>query len=159
MQIRMMAGVIGAASAILWMAAISSVVAGVPRSGAEAGVKALIERTNAVMKNHGGLKEFEDTFFEDDVMIAGEGDKTFYRSLKEFEKPLAGYVAGQSRCSLRVLDPVRSSGSIAAAFVQMHCNPAKAGDAPVESRILYVFRNGKKGWRAMMEMYTGGVLE
>lgn len=155
--------IVGSASALLAFLVVMCVgsrpAAAAHHEAAAVGVKALIGRTNAVMKNHGSLREFEETFFEEDLMLTGEGDKTFYRSLQEFEKPLAGYVADQTRCKLSVIDPVRSSGVIAAAFVQLHCDPAKAGDAPVESRILYVFRNGKKGWRAMMEMYSAGVLQ
>jgi hypothetical protein len=141
------------------LSCVSSALQAADNAGsAEAGVKALIERTNALMKRHASSKEFADLFFEDDLMIAGEGDRVFYKSLKAFEKPLARYAADQTRCKLTVIDPVRASGTIAAAFVQMHCDPAKAEEQPVESRILYVFRNGAKGWRATMEMYTAGAL-
>lgn len=137
----------------------ASAVEAADKAGSAAkGVKALVESTNALMKRHGSLQEFEDLFFEDDLMITGEGDKVFYKSRKAFEKPLAGYVTDQTRCKLTVVDPVRASGTIAAAFVQFHCDPAKATDQPVESRSLYVFRNGVRGWRAMMEMYSAGVL-
>jgi ketosteroid isomerase-like protein len=150
---------IGSAGVLLVLAVTAgSTLAGTRQQDAAMGVKALIEQTNALMKRHGSLKEFTELFFEDDLMIAGEGDKVFYKSLKAFEKPLAGYVADQTRCKLTVVDPVRASGTVAAAFVQMHCDPAKSDEQPVESRILYVFRKGAKGWRAMMEMYTAGVL-
>jgi ketosteroid isomerase-like protein len=150
---------VGTLLALVGVTAANAALASTDAPDASAGVRALIERTNEVMRNHGSLEEFQETLFEEDVMLTGEGDKTFYRSRKEFESTLAQYVKGQFRCRLTVVDPVRSSGIMAAAFVQMHCDPEKAGDPPVESRILYVFRHGERGWRVMMEMYSAGRLE
>ena len=57
---------------------------------------------------------------------------------------------------LTVLDPVRSSGNMAVAFIHEHEEPAKAGEKPDDYRILYVFRKGPKGCRVTMELFTSG---
>jgi ketosteroid isomerase-like protein len=127
------------------------------QNGADAAcVKATIDKTNALMKRNGSLKEFMDVFYEDDLLITGEGEKVFYRGLKSFEKPLAGYLANQTNVTLTVLDPVRSSGNMAVAFIHEHEEPAKAGESPDDYRILYVFRKGPKGCRVTMELFTSG---
>lgn len=125
---------------------------------AAAGVKLTIDKANALMKRSGSPKEFMELLFEADLMITGEGETVTYKDLKSVEKPLAAYMAHQAQCKMTVVDPVRSSGTIAAAFIQEHCDPAREGEKPDDWRILCVFSNGAKGWRVTMELFTSGVL-
>jgi len=125
---------------------------------AAAGVRAMIAQTNAMMKRNGSLKDFMDLFYDKDLMITGEGETVFYKDLKSFEKPLAGYLANQTHCKLTIKSPIRSSGNIATAFLQEHCDPATPAEKPEDYRILYVFRRNAKGWHVMMEMFTQGIL-
>ena len=123
---------------------------------ARTGIQATIDKTNALMKRNGSLKDFTDIFYEDDLMIIGEGEKSLYRGLPSFMNRLKFYLEDQTRCSLKIIDPIRDSGSLAAAFIHEHCDPAKAGEAGEDYRILYVFRHGAKGWRVTMELFTPG---
>jgi hypothetical protein len=136
----------------------SAALAAESAGDAAAGVKLTIDKTNALMKRSGTVKEFMELFFEDDLTITGEGETVTYKGLKSVENPLAAYLARQSQCKMTIIDPVRSSGSLAAAFIQEHCSPAKQGEKPDDWRILCVFRNGPNGWRVTMELFTSGVL-
>ena len=81
---------------------------------ASAGVHSTIDKSNALMKRNGPLNEFIELFYEDDLMIIGEGEKALYRGMPSFAKRLAYYMEDQTHCSLKIIDPVRSSGNLAA---------------------------------------------
>jgi ketosteroid isomerase-like protein len=153
------AAIAGLAVALMGALGVASTArAASEHDAAAAGVRAMIAQTNALMKRNGSLKDFMNLFYEKDIMITGEGETVFYKDLRSFEKPLAGYLANQTHCRLTIKSPIRSSGNIATAFLQEHCDPATSADKPEDYRILYVFRRNSKGWHVMMEMFTQGVL-
>lgn len=151
---RRCAGVILSVAGILGMA---MVVQAADKDAARAGVQATVDKANALMKRNGSVKEFADLFYEDDLAIIGEGEKSLYRGLPSFMNRLAFYLQDQVHCSLTIVDPVRHSGDLAVAFIHEHCDPAKVGEPGEDYRILYVFRKGAKGWRVTMELFTPGV--
>jgi hypothetical protein len=123
---------------------------------ARAGIERTLDKVNALLKQKASAQDIADALYEDDLMVTGEGEKSLYRDLKSFMEPLAHYLEGGERCALRLVDPIRHSGSLAVAFVFEHCAPEKAGEAGEDARIMYVFRNGTKGWRATMETWSWG---
>jgi ketosteroid isomerase-like protein len=119
----------------------------------------LLVRRGAVgmeLHRNATAKEIADAMYEDDLMIVGEGEKALYRDLKSFMGPLAEYVASGSRCKLEIIDPIRSSGNLAAAFIFEHCNATSATEKDENARILYVFRKGPNGYRVNMENFGWG---
>jgi hypothetical protein len=124
---------------------------------ARAGIQKTIDETNVLLKRGASAQEIADVMYEPDLMIIGEGEKSLYRDLKSFMGPLATYVADGTRCNLSIVDPIRASGNLAVAFIFEHCAAAKAGDKDEDARILYVFREGAKGWRVTMEMFGWGI--
>ena len=121
-----------------------------------AALQAKIDTVNAMLKRKAPGKEIAESLYEDDLMIIGEGEKSLYRDLQSFQKPLADYVAQESTCTISIIDPIRHSGNLAAAFLLEHCPAAKAGEKDDDARMMYVFRKGAKGWRVTMEMFGWG---
>jgi hypothetical protein len=119
-------------------------------------LQAKLDTVNAMLRRKASGKEIADVLYEDDLMIIGEGEKSLYRDLKSFQKPLADYVAAESTCTISIIDPIRHSGNLAVAFLLEHCPAAKAGEKDDDARMIYVFRNGPKGWRVTMEMFGWG---
>jgi ketosteroid isomerase-like protein len=149
-------GIVGLAAALVGTLCIPIAArAAGEQDMAAAGVRAMIAKTNELMKNNGSLKDFMKLFYEKDMMITGEGD-IYYRNLKSFEKPLAAYMANQRNCRLFFTSPIRSSGDMATAFIQEHCGPATVGASAEDYRILYVFRRNTSGWHVIMEEFVKG---
>jgi ketosteroid isomerase-like protein len=121
-----------------------------------AALQAKIDTVNAMLKRKAPGKEVAEVLYEEDLMIIGEGEKSLYRDLQSFQKPLADYVAQESTCTISIIDPIRHSGNLAAAFLLEHCPAAKAGEKDDDARMMYVFRKGAKGWRVTMEMFGWG---
>lgn len=154
---RKIAVVLLTAGAVAGFGTVAQAAGKTDADDARAGIQTTIDKSNALMKRNGSVKEFADIFYEDDLMIIGEGEKSLYRGLPSFMKRLEFYMQDQTHCSLKIIDPIRHSGKLAVAFIQEHCDPAKPGEAEEDYRILYVFRNGAKGWRVTMELFTPGV--
>ena len=83
-------------------------------------------------------------------------ETTFVTVSEISEKEIAEYVASGSRCKLEIIDPIRSSGNLAAAFIFEHCNATSATEKDENARILYVFRKGPNGYRVNMENFGWG---
>ena len=143
--------VIGAALAL---ASGTAVAAGA--SAARAGIQATIDKTNTLQRRNAPARDIAAALFEDDLMITGEGELKGYSGLASFIDTFTRLSSGDSNCDLTLIDSIRSSGNLAAAFLLQHCTAAKAGGKDEDSRVLFVFRNGKKGWRVTMGHWSGG---
>jgi ketosteroid isomerase-like protein len=128
-----------------------------PESGhddAQTGIETVIKKYNALVARGASAKEVAELLYEDDLTIIGEGEKSLYPNLASFMKPLEGYL-GNPTCRLALVDKIRHSGDVAAAWMLEHCEVH--GNSPKEDyRVLYVFRKGTKGWRVTMEMFGAG---
>jgi hypothetical protein len=156
-QIVMVGSALALCCEIFGMPSAASAGQGADDVAATAGVKLTLDKANALMLRSGSVKALMEALYEDDLVITGEGQTVTYQSLAAAAKPLADYMDLQAHCKMTVIEPVRSSGNLAAAFIQEHCDPAKKGEKPDDWRILGVFRNGAKGWRMTMETFSGGV--
>ena len=123
---------------------------------ARAGILATIEKTNALQKRNAPAREIAAALFEDDLMITGEGESRGYKSLASFIDTFTRLSAGDANCDLRLIDPIRSSGDLAAAFLSQHCPATKVDAMDEDSRVLFVFRKSAKGWRVTMGHWSGG---
>jgi hypothetical protein len=106
------------------------------------GIQSTIDKTNALQKRSAPGREIAAALFEDDLMITGEGEDKGYKGLSSFIDTFVGLSAGASNCDLKLIDPIRSSGNLAAAFLSQHCTASKAGEKDEDSRVLFVFRKG-----------------
>src|SRR5262249_46208194 len=117
-------------------------------------IEAVIRKGEAIGARGGSAQEIAEAFYEDDLTFVDEGEKALYPDLKSFMQPLQDYTRNPT-CRMKVVDHVRHSGALAVAWVAEHCDAS--GKAPAaDYRVIYVFRNGKKGWRVTMEMFTTG---
>lgn len=119
-----------------------------------AGINATLRKTEEILKRGGSAQEIAEVLYEPDLTIIGEGEKSLYPDLASFMEPLAAYVTNPT-CTLTVVDKIRHSGDLAVAWVAEHCD-AHEGNPAEDYRIIYVFRNGEKGWRSTMEMFGVG---
>lgn len=126
------------------------------RNDVRDGIQATIDKTNALQKRNAPGREIAAVLFEDDLMITGEGESKGYTGLASFMDTFVRLSAGAANCDLKLIDPVRSSGNMAAAFLSQHCTASKAGEKEEDSRVLFVFRKGEKGWRVTMGHWSGG---
>jgi ketosteroid isomerase-like protein len=148
----------GLALAALAMTAGPSHAADAPTPDVRGEIEAMLQSVDKLVKAHAPINEIAEAFYERDLLITGEGEKGLYRSRDAFMKPLQAFVEGGSGCTLKIVDPLRHSGSLAAAFVSEHCKAQDSKSADSDSRVLYVFRKGVKGWRVTMEMYGDGAI-
>lgn len=125
-------------------------------SQARAGIQSTVDRTNALFHRSASAEEIAAVLFEDDLMVTGEGEKGSYRDLKSFMGQLAAHTAAGPRCTLAIVDPIRSSGDLAVAFLSEHCTPAKAGEPDEDTRVMFAFRKGAHGWRVTMASFSLG---
>jgi ketosteroid isomerase-like protein len=140
---------------ILGAGAATAVPADAPKGrDVTAELEAVIRKGEAIGARGGSAEEIADAFYEDDLTFTGEGEKGMYPNLKSFMKPLYDYTRNPT-CRMKIVDRVRHSGNIAVAWVAEHCE-ASGKDPAADYRVIYVFRNGKKGWRVTMEMFTTG---
>jgi len=141
--------------------AVSSAAAGVHEKmtdgSARAGIQATLDRTSAVLRINGSAQQFADAFYAPDLMITGEGEKT-YRDLKSFMPFLAAFLPSviKGDCHIRIVGPVRHSGNLASAFTQDYCKPVAPGKPAASYRMLLVFSHGPKGWRVVQELFVSG---
>jgi ketosteroid isomerase-like protein len=126
------------------------------RNDVREGIQATIDKTNALQKRNAPGREIAAALFEDDLMITGEGESKGYNGLASFIDTFVRLSAGAANCDLKLIDPIRSSGNLASAFVSQHCTASKAGEKGEDSRVLFVFRKGAKGWRVTMGHWSGG---
>jgi hypothetical protein len=126
----------------------------VPEDG-QAGVEATLAQVNAQIARGASAKEIADVFYED-LTITGEGEKGLYPDLKSFMKRLEVYSTNPT-CRLKAVNKIRTSKTLAVAWVQEHCD-AHAKESAEDYRILYVFRKSPKGWRTTMELFQKGTL-
>ena len=117
-------------------------------------IEAVIRKGETIGARSGSAQEIADAFYEDDLTFTGEGEKGMYPNLASFMQPLQDYTRNPT-CRMKVVDRVRHSGNIAVAWVAEHCD-ASGKEASADYRVIYVFRNGEKGWRVTMEMFTVG---
>jgi ketosteroid isomerase-like protein len=117
-------------------------------------IESVVRKGEAIGARGGSAQEIADGFYEDDLTFTGEGEKALYPDLKSFMKPLQDYTRNPT-CRMKVVDRVRHSGELAVAWVAEHCD-ASGTELAADYRVIYVFRNGKKGWRVTMEMFTSG---
>lgn len=134
---------------------MDSAVAGGP-GNARAGIQATIDKTNTLQRRNAPAKDIAAALFEDDLMITGEGENKGYNGLASFIDTFTRLSSGDSKCDLKLIDPIRSSGNLAAAFLSQHCTATKAGEKDEDSRVLFVFHKGSKGWRVTMGHWSGG---
>jgi ketosteroid isomerase-like protein len=132
---------------------LPAVAAEVP-TDPKAGVEATLNKVNELFAKGGSAEEFADALYESDLTVTGEGEKALYPNLKSFMQPLAGYLTNPT-CKLSLVNKVHSSGNLAVAWVQEHCDDHGTERAE-DYRIIYVFHRGAKGWRATMEMFVAG---
>jgi ketosteroid isomerase-like protein len=127
-----------------------------PKSDARTEIEAMLTSVDRLVKSRAPVEEIAEAFYDPELLITGEGEKGLYRSRAEFMKPLESFVANGGSCVLKIVDPVRHSGNLAAAFVSEHCKGTDSKNPDSDARILYVFKKGANGWRVTMEMYGGG---
>lgn len=120
----------------------------------EAGINATFAKVHELLARGAPATEIAEVLYEDDLTITGEGEKSLYPDLKSFVGPLQDYTRNPT-CRLTVVDKIRHSGNLAVAWVAEHCE-AHAGQKAEDYRIMYVFRNGAKGWRVTMEQFGAG---
>lgn len=132
--------------------------ADVPKGDVRSEIEAMMTSVDRLVKSRAPVHEIAEAFYDPELLITGEGEKGLYRSRTEFMKPLESFVANGGNCTLKIVDPVRHSGNLAAAFVSEHCKGTDAKSPDSDARILYVFKKGTSGWRVTMEMYGGGVI-
>ncbi|MBL8266004.1 MAG: nuclear transport factor 2 family protein [Steroidobacter sp.] len=125
-------------------------------SQARAGIQSTVDKANALFHRSASAEEIAAALFEDDLMVTGEGEKGSYRNLKSFMGSLAAHTAAGPRCTLAIVDPIRSSGDLAVAFLAEHCTAAKAGEPEEDTRVMFAFRNGAHGWRVTMASFSIG---
>jgi len=125
-------------------------------SQARAGIQSTIDKANALFHRSASADEVAAALFEDDLMVTGEGEKGSYRNLKSFMGQLAAHTAAGPRCTLAIIDPIRSSGELAVAFLSEHCTAEKAGDQEEYTRVMFAFRKGQNGWRVTMASFNFG---
>jgi len=118
------------------------------------GINATLDKVHQVLARSGSAQEVADVLYEDDLTIIGEGETSLYPELASFMEPLQAFTRNPT-CRLEVVDEIRHSGNLAVAWVAEHCD-AHEGEAAEDYRIMFVFRNGAKGWRATMEMFGAG---
>jgi ketosteroid isomerase-like protein len=126
------------------------------RNDVRDGIQATIDKTNALQKRNAPGREIAAALFEDDLMITGEGESKGYIGLSSFIDTFVRLSAGAANCDLKLIDPIRRSGNLAAAFLSQHCAASKSGGEEEDSRVLFVFRKGAKGWRVTMGHWSGG---
>ena len=143
-----------AVGAVLALAAGLSTSA--DRNDVRSGIQATIDKTNSLQKRNAPGREIAAALFEDDLMITGEGESKGYTGLAAFMDTFVRLSAGAANCDLKLIEPIRSSGTMAAAFLSQHCTASKAGEKEEDSRVLFVFRKGAKGWRVTMGHWSGG---
>ena len=146
-------GLILAAVAALAMIPSAKADSSVPDDG-QAGVEATLAKVNALVARGGSAKEIADAFYEDDLTITGDGETGLYPDLKSFMKRLEIYSTNPT-CRLNVVNKIRTSNTLAVAWVQEHCD-AHGHESAEDYRILYVFRKSPKGWRTTMELFQKG---
>jgi ketosteroid isomerase-like protein len=123
---------------------------------ARAGIQSTIDKANALFHRSAPAEEIATALFEDDLMVTGEGEKGSYRDLQSFMGQLAAHTAAGPRCTLAIVDPIRSSGDLAVAFLSEHCTAEKAGDEEEYTRVMFAFRKGANGWRVTMASFNFG---
>ncbi len=126
------------------------------RNDVRDGIQTTIDETNALQKRSAPGREIAAALFDEDLMITGEGETRGYKGLASFIDTFVRLSAGAANCDLKLIDPIRSSGNLAAAFLSQHCTASKAGEKDEDSRVLFVFRKSAKGWRVTMGHWSGG---
>lgn len=121
---------------------------------AKAGIDKTLANVNRLLARGTNAREVADMLYADDLQIAIEGERPFWRNLPSFLPKLEEYVT--QPCTLAAIDPIRASGDLAVAFVSEHCPATKAGAEDENYRMLYVFRSTPRGWRVTMEMAIAG---
>jgi len=124
-----------------------------------AAIQATLDRAKAVAARGGSAEEFARTLDDPDLMITGQGDKTYYgrRAFVQREGEYIKEGADPTRCFLRLVGPIRHSGELASAFIHEYCNPDKKGAGAYSYRVLAVFRDdGPHGWREIQELFVEG---
>jgi hypothetical protein len=144
-----------AAVAALVMYPSADAASVVPEDG-KAGVEATVAKVNELVARSASAKEIADVFYEDDLTITGDGEKGLYPNLKSFMKRLEVYSTNPT-CRLNVANKIRTSNTLAVAWIQEHCD-AHGTESAEDYRILYVFRKSPKGWRTTMELFQKGTL-
>lgn len=144
------------------MTAIALAVAATPLTvaadldQARAGIQSTVDKANALFHRSAPAEEIATALFEDDLMVTGEGEKGSYRDLKSFMGQLAAHTAAGPRCTLSIVDPIRSSGDLAVAFLSEHCTAEKVGGEDEYTRVMFAFRKGANGWRVTMASFNFG---
>ena len=149
----------GESAKLLMFAAMALVAAGAVATEVSserdvtAELEAVLRAGEAIGARSGSAQEIADAFYEDDLTITGEGEK-FYPNLQSFMTRLYEHTRNPT-CRMKIVDRVRHSGDIAVAWVAHHCE-ANGQEPASDYRVMYVFRDGPKGWRVTMEMFTSG---
>ncbi len=105
--------------------------------------------------------EILSRFYDDDVLIVGEGSPGALRGAEAFRSVLSGYLAewGAGVSMVFRLDKhVVASETVASAYVDATCQPARPDAETGRYRVHMVWQRGPKGWRIVQEMFAVGSL-
>lgn len=156
LSIRNVVGLLSFSAVVAGTSAASYSAGQSSADSARAGIEHTLHKVDALVKSGAHVEQISDALYEDDLMIIGEGEEHLFRGSASFQTRLAYFLKNAPACSLSIVDPIRHSGNLAVAFVHERCKAPDAGSAGTDARVLYVFRNGVKGWRVTMEMFGSG---
>jgi SnoaL-like domain len=125
---------------------------------ARAGIQLTMDTVDAMVTKGAPVKDIAAAFYDNDLMVVGEGEEHLYINLASFISRLEFFLKNGGKCSIKLVDPIRHSGNLAVAFAAEHCVAADAAATASDARVLYVFRKGSKGWRVTMEMFGSGAV-
>lgn len=93
------------------------------------------------------------------LIIVAEGQPEPLRDRAQFALAMNEVLANiKPPCSLKLLDPLAVSETVAAGFVQMKCSASSAGQRDIAVRILYVWQKIAGKWLMTHEMDTQGTM-
>ncbi len=131
----------------------------VPQITAE--VRRVLDRVEAAFARGTTAEELIPMWYDEDVVVVGEGDPGAVRGHAEVIAKAAQMLPEMGphpRASFRMDEPVLGMESLAVVFIDAEVSPDIAGAQPVRYRILTAWRPGKRGWRIVREMFTSGTL-
>ena len=121
----------------------------------KAGIDRTLNKVDSLRAKGATARQIANVLYEDDLMVIVEGEKAMYSGIRTVMPLLAEHLKHTMDCRLKALEPIRHSGKLAVAFVSESC-PASADADAGPLRMVYVFRNGAKGWRVTMESAAVG---
>ncbi len=127
----------------------------------EAELHAVLAAVSAAFARGTTPAELMPMWYDDDIIVAGEGDaratRGFAALLQKADAMLAE-MGPRPRVTFRVDSPVLVSGQLAVAMVGANIQPDFPGAEAARYRMMTTWRPGKRGWRIVRELFAAGEL-